>query len=57
MEETTLLFRHLPLQLSMEERKDLLHYIGATRVQVMSSKGRMKNTAFAVFPNKDEALK
>ncbi|RUS87716.1 hypothetical protein EGW08_004557 [Elysia chlorotica] len=57
MEEATLLFKHLPMELSMEERKDLLHYLGATRVQVMPSAGSMKNTAFAVFQNREEASK
>ncbi|GFO50094.1 RNA-binding protein 40-like [Plakobranchus ocellatus] len=57
MEESTLLFRHLPMELSDEERKDLLHYLGAIRVQVMGRAGSMKNTAFAVFKSREEASK
>ena len=57
MEEATLLFKHLPAELSIEERKDLLHHLRAIRVQVMCRTGSMKNTAFAVFPNKEEASK
>ncbi|CAL1532043.1 unnamed protein product [Lymnaea stagnalis] len=55
MEECTLLFRHLPAELTSEERKDLLHFFGATRVNVMGKTGAMKNTAFAVFSNKEQA--
>ncbi|CAG5124332.1 unnamed protein product [Candidula unifasciata] len=55
MEELTLLFRHLPAELSVDERKDLLHYLGASRVKVMGKSGAMKNTAFAVFGNKEQA--
>ncbi|BFZ15695.1 hypothetical protein BsWGS_18734 [Bradybaena similaris] len=55
MEEVTLLFRHLPAELSTDERKDLLFYLGASRVKVMSKSGPMKNTAFAVFGNKEQA--
>uniref|UniRef100_A0A2C9LJB6 RNA-binding region-containing protein 3 n=1 Tax=Biomphalaria glabrata TaxID=6526 RepID=A0A2C9LJB6_BIOGL len=57
MEETTLLFRHLPSELSDEERKDLLYHLGATHVKVMGRSGSMKNTAFALFPSKDQATK
>ncbi|XP_059165684.1 RNA-binding region-containing protein 3-like [Physella acuta] len=57
MEETTLLFRHLPSALSPEERKDLLHYLGATQVKIMGKTGPMKNTGFAVFASKEQATK
>ncbi|XP_005097090.1 RNA-binding region-containing protein 3 [Aplysia californica] len=55
MEESTLLFRHLPSELSQEERKDLLHHIGATQVRLMGRSGPMKHTAFAVFSSKERA--
>lgn len=55
MEEATLLFRHLPGELSNEESKDLLHHLGATQVRLMGKSGPLKHSAFAVFPNKEKA--
>ncbi|KAH9498105.1 RNA-binding region-containing protein 3 [Bulinus truncatus] len=55
MDETTLLFRHLPSELTDDERKDLLYYLGATQVKIIGRSGPMKNTAFALFPTKEQA--
>ncbi|XP_006884539.1 PREDICTED: RNA-binding protein 40-like [Elephantulus edwardii] len=53
----TLLVRHLPAELTAEEKEDLLKYFGAQSVRVLSDKGRLKHTAFATFPNEGTALK
>ncbi|XP_061661843.1 RNA-binding region-containing protein 3 isoform X2 [Syngnathoides biaculeatus] len=45
----TLLVRHLPAELSEDEKEDLLKYFGAQSVRVFSNFGRMKHTAFATF--------
>ncbi|XP_053268952.1 RNA-binding region-containing protein 3 [Pleuronectes platessa] len=51
----TLLIRHLPDELSQEEKKDLLQYFGAESVRVFSKRGRLKHTAFATFRNEKSA--
>ena len=48
---TTLLVRHLPKELTNQEKIDLLCHFGADRVRPMGTKGRMKHTAFAQFDN------
>lgn len=53
--ENTLLIRHLPSDLDSKEKKDLLHHFGAQRVRVMGCRGSMKHTAFATFPDHDQA--
>ncbi|KAM5257009.1 RNA-binding region-containing protein 3 isoform 2-T2 [Ctenodactylus gundi] len=55
--DRTLLVRHLPAELSPEEKEDLLKYFGAQSVRVLSDKGRLKHTAFATFPTEKAALK
>ncbi|KAM6219071.1 RNA-binding region-containing protein 3 isoform 2-T2 [Rhynchocyon petersi] len=55
--DRTLLVRHLPAELTAEEKEDLLKYFGAQSVRVLSDKGRLKHTAFATFPNESTALK
>ena len=55
MEDATLLFRHLPSELSQEERKDFLHHIGGNQIRLMGSTGPMKNTAFVVFQSPEKA--
>ncbi|XP_021078503.1 RNA-binding region-containing protein 3 [Mesocricetus auratus] len=55
--ERTLLVRHLPAELTAEEKEDLLKYFGAQSVRVLSDKGRLKHTAFATFPNEKAAVK
>ncbi|XP_075414945.1 RNA-binding region-containing protein 3 [Tenrec ecaudatus] len=55
--DRTLLVRHLPAELSAEEKEDLLKYFGAQSVRVLSDKGRLKHTAFATFPNEKAAIK
>ncbi|XP_045442915.1 RNA-binding region-containing protein 3 isoform X2 [Pipistrellus kuhlii] len=55
--DRTLLVRHLPAELSAEEKEDLLKYFGAQSVRVLSDKGRLKHTAFATFPNEKAAVK
>ncbi|XP_077591985.1 RNA-binding region-containing protein 3 [Stigmatopora nigra] len=53
----TLLVRHLPAELSEDEKEDLLKYFGAQSVRVFSNFGRMKHTAFATFCNEKAAEK
>ncbi|KAK2500605.1 hypothetical protein MC885_012078, partial [Smutsia gigantea] len=53
----TLLERHLPAELTAEEKEDLLRYFGAQSVRILSDKGRLKHTAFATFPNEKAAIK
>ncbi|KAM5295022.1 RNA-binding region-containing protein 3 isoform 2-T4 [Glossophaga mutica] len=55
--DRTLLVRHLPAELTTEEKEDLLKYFGAQSVRVLSDKGRLKHTAFATFPNEKSAIK
>ncbi|KAG7216744.1 hypothetical protein INR49_021127 [Caranx melampygus] len=51
----TLLIRHLPAELSHDEKEDLLKYFGAESVRVFSNTGRMKHTAFATFRSEKAA--
>ncbi|XP_023253703.1 RNA-binding protein 40 [Seriola lalandi dorsalis] len=51
----TLLIRHLPAELSQDEKEDLLKYFGAESVRVFSSTGRLKHTAFATFRSEKSA--
>lgn len=37
----TLLVRHLPAELTTDEKEDLLKYFGAESVRVLSSRGRL----------------
>ncbi|KAM9775478.1 RNA-binding region-containing protein 3 isoform 1-T2 [Syngnathus typhle] len=53
----TLLVRHLPAELSQDEKEDLLRYFGAQSVRVFSNFGSMKHTAFATFPSEKAAEK
>nr|XP_019942825.1 PREDICTED: RNA-binding protein 40 [Paralichthys olivaceus] len=51
----TLLIRHLPSELSQEDKEDLLKYFGAESVRVFSNRGRLKHTAFATFRSEKSA--
>ncbi|XP_072234530.1 RNA-binding region-containing protein 3 [Leuresthes tenuis] len=53
----TLLVRHLPAELSHEEKEDLLKYFGAESVRVFSNRGRLKHAAFATFKSEKLATK
>ncbi|KAA8580954.1 hypothetical protein FQN60_013912 [Etheostoma spectabile] len=53
----TLLIRHLPAELSQDEKKDLLKYFGAETVRVFSNTGRLKHAAFASFRSEKSAAK
>ncbi|XP_069497991.1 RNA-binding region-containing protein 3 [Ambystoma mexicanum] len=53
----TLLVRHLPSELTYEDKEELLKYFGAQSVRVFSDKGRLKRTAFATFSNENAASK
>ncbi|XP_029004240.1 RNA-binding region-containing protein 3 [Betta splendens] len=53
----TLLIRHLPAELSQEEKEDLLKYFGAESVRVFSNTGCMKHAAFATFKCEKAAVK
>lgn len=53
----TLLIRHLPAELSQDEKKDLLNYFGAESVRVFSTTGRLKHAAFATFRSEKSAAK
>lgn len=55
MESTTLIIKHLPSEFTIEEKEEFLQHFGATKVHCMSETGRMKNIAFANFPNKENA--
>ena len=54
-ENTVLIVRHLPSELSAEDREDLLKHFGAVRVKSFGNKGAMKHTAFAYFLTHAEA--
>lgn len=56
-ETDTLFIKHLPKELSDEEKEELLRLVGATCVRCMSKRGHLKHTAFATFPNPDVAKK
>ncbi|XP_056012759.1 RNA-binding region-containing protein 3-like [Ostrea edulis] len=49
--------RHLPSELNSNDKEDLLIHFGATTVKVMGTRGSMKHTAFAMFPDHDSARK
>ncbi|XP_014674429.1 PREDICTED: RNA-binding protein 40-like [Priapulus caudatus] len=51
------IIRHLPADLSTEEKEDFLKHFGAKCVKCMGTTGRMKHTAFATFPSEEEACK
>ncbi|XP_037613435.1 RNA-binding region-containing protein 3 [Sebastes umbrosus] len=53
----TLLIRHLPAELSQDEKKDLFKYFGAESVRVFSNTGRLKHAAFATFRSEKSAAK
>nr|XP_057915980.1 RNA-binding region-containing protein 3 isoform X2 [Doryrhamphus excisus] len=53
----TLLVRHLPAELTEDEKEDLLKYFGAESVRVFSNFGRMKHAAFAAFRSEKAAEK
>ncbi|XP_066548325.1 RNA-binding region-containing protein 3 isoform X2 [Amia ocellicauda] len=53
----TLLVRHLPSELTRNDKEDLLKYFGAISVRVFSDKGRLKHTAFASFASENAAAK
>ncbi|KAM9839304.1 RNA-binding region-containing protein 3 isoform 2-T3 [Aulostomus maculatus] len=53
----TLLIRHLPAELSQDEKEDLLKYFGAESVKVFSNTNRMKHAAFATFRSEKSAEK
>lgn len=54
-EGTTLLVRHLPATLSLQDREDLLKHFGALTVTCMPDRGKLKYTAFARFPDDAKA--
>ncbi|KAM7370107.1 hypothetical protein PAMP_011388 [Pampus punctatissimus] len=53
----TLFIRHLPDELSQDEKEDLLKYFGAESVRVFSNTGRLKHAAFATFISEKSAVK
>nr|XP_046227838.1 RNA-binding region-containing protein 3 [Scatophagus argus]XP_046227839.1 RNA-binding region-containing protein 3 [Scatophagus argus]XP_046227840.1 RNA-binding region-containing protein 3 [Scatophagus argus] len=53
----TLLVRHLPAELSPEDKEDLLKYFGAESVRVFSTAGRLKHAAFATFRSEKSAAR
>ncbi|KAL4217032.1 RNA-binding region-containing protein 3 [Mactra antiquata] len=54
---TTLLVRHLPSELSDQEKIEFLCHFGANSVQVMGSHGQMKHCAFARYASLEAAEK
>ncbi|KAK0134734.1 RNA-binding protein 40 [Merluccius polli] len=53
----TLLVRHLPSELSREEKEDLLQHFGACSVRVGPAKGPLKHAAYATFGSEKSAAK
>ncbi|KAL4616837.1 RNA-binding protein 40 [Arapaima gigas] len=53
----TLIIRHLPAELTRDEKEDLLKYFGAVSVRVSPEKGFLKHTAFATFSSEKSAAK
>ncbi|XP_078147518.1 RNA-binding region-containing protein 3 isoform X1 [Centroberyx gerrardi] len=53
----TLLIRHLPAELSQDEKEDLLKYFGAESVRAFSKRGPLKHAAFASFSSERSAEK
>ncbi|XP_041924320.1 RNA-binding region-containing protein 3 isoform X1 [Alosa alosa] len=53
----TVIVRHLPADLTREEKEDLLKYFGAGAVRVLSERGVLKHTAFATFDSEASAAK
>ncbi|XP_072306654.1 RNA-binding region-containing protein 3 [Eucyclogobius newberryi] len=53
----TLLIRHLPAEMSKDEKEDMLKYFGAQSVRVLPCRGRLKNVAFATFRTENIAAK
>ncbi|XP_037550388.1 RNA-binding region-containing protein 3 [Nematolebias whitei] len=53
----TLLIRHLPAELSQDEKEDFLKYFGAKSVKVFPNWGRLKHAAFASFKSERMAAK
>ncbi|OCT85273.1 RNA-binding region-containing protein 3 [Xenopus laevis] len=57
-ERKTLLVRHLPSELTSDERRELLEKSGAQSVRLCGGeKGKLRNTAFATYPNEFAAAK
>ncbi|XP_056155621.1 RNA-binding region-containing protein 3 [Lampris incognitus] len=56
-EAKTLLIRHLPAELTPEEKEDLLMYFGAVSVRQFSDRGPLKHAAFATFSSEKSAAK
>ncbi|XP_013400227.1 RNA-binding protein 40 [Lingula anatina] len=54
---STLFIRHLPAELTEDEKGDLLKHFGAVRTKCMGTAGRLRHTAFAVFDSKEQAEK
>ncbi|XP_035215769.1 RNA-binding region-containing protein 3-like [Stegodyphus dumicola] len=52
---TTLFVKHLPSELSVADREELLKLVGAVKVNIMPDNGKMKYTAFATFQTHEDA--
>lgn len=46
----TLLVRHLPAELSQDEKEDLLKYFGAKSIRIFSNNGRMVSDTSSLKP-------
>ncbi|KAK2159369.1 hypothetical protein LSH36_154g07051 [Paralvinella palmiformis] len=55
-DNTVLIVRHLPTELSTEDKEDLLKHFGAVRVRCFGNKGSMKHTGFAFFASHSDAV-
>lgn len=51
----TLIVRHLPYQLTKEDKVDLLQFFGAEEVKCVSSKVKQNSLVFAKFPSEKDA--
>lgn len=56
-ESKTLLIKHLPSDLTANQKEDLLNAFGAVNVNVMRNNGKMKHCAFATFQTHEIAEK
>ncbi|KAM4606067.1 RNA-binding region-containing protein 3 isoform 1-T2 [Polymixia lowei] len=53
----TLFIRHLPAELSPQEKEDLLRYFGAASVRLFSHTGPLKHAAYATFGSEKSSVK
>lgn len=55
MEARTLFVRHLPEELTFDEKHNFLKYFGAQDISLSNCDGKQKHSAFATFNNVEQA--